>query len=275
MRIKRVIRFQTPQNDLESEVKVSADISPDISPGILEEDVQPENEISDVGFHPQEMKESTPSAFSLLKRRLEMSFSGRDSNMIGIFGMNADNVIRQIQQEPIYYNVNFLGRIEPPPTGDIYNYIAAMLLEYLQRKTVRRDDLDYERRKAFATIENIYDSAETDDMYGSLEMLQRTAMRNKRDKFILTALNQISRIDDYAALSRGGERKFLLIVELQWVDYKTLKMLSSLQSSELIIIIYSLFKLENIIDSETIRSMGGTCNIIRKFFPIGNYIRAD
>lgn len=276
MKIKRVIRFQTPQNteDVKAEVK---EVSAGINPRALEEDVQPEIGTSDVEFHSQEVEESGPSAFDQLKLQMEMVLAGRGSNMIGVFGMQADNVIGQMMQDPICHNVNFLGKIEPPPASDIYNYIAAALLEYLNQKTVGRRDLDFEKREALRTIETIYASNKPACIDVPLEVLHRTSMKAKRDSYILTALNQINRIDNYASFSRDRDDKFLLIVELelQRFDYTTLKKLSNLQSSELIIIVYSLFKLEYMVDNETEKNMGGIYNIIGKFFPAGNYIVAN
>ena len=274
MKIKRVIRFQTPQTteDIKAEVK---EVSTGVRFSASEEDVQLENGISNVDFQSQEMEESGPSAFDQLKREMEMVLAGRGSNMIGIFGMNADNVLKQMMQDPISHNVNFLGKIEPPPASDIYNYIAAILLDYLNSKTGGRRDLDFERREAFRTIESIYDSHETYGIETPLDVLHRTSMKAKRDSYILTALNQINRMDNYTSISRDRENKFLLIVELQRADYTTLKKLSNLQSLELMIIVYSIFPLEYMLDSETMNSMRGVNNIISKFFPAGNYIVAN
>ena len=275
MKIKRVIRFQIPQTteDIKAEVK---EVSAGINPRTLEEDVQPEIGTSDVEFHSQEVEESGPSAFDQLKRAMEMVLAGRGSNnMIGVFGMNADNVIGQLKRDPIFHNVNFLGKIEPPPASDIYDYIAAILLDYLNRTTVGRHDLDYEKREALRTIETIYASNKPACIDVPLEVLHRTSLKAKRDSYILTALNQISRINNYRSSSIDREDKFLLIVELEGVDYVTLKKLLNLQSSELIIIVYSLLNLEYVVDSETTRAMGGESNIIGKFFPAGNYIMAN
>ena len=274
MKIQRVIRFKKLQNteDVKAEVK---EVSTGIRFSASEEDVQPENGISHADFQSQEMEESGPSAFDQLKRDMETVLAGRGSNMIGVFGMNADNVIGQLKRDPIFHNVNFLGKIEPPPASDIYDYIAAILLDYLNRTTVGRHDLDYERREALRTIETIYASNKPACIDVPLEVLHRTSLKAKRDSYILTALNQISRINNYRSSSIDREDKFLLIVELEGVDYVMLKKLLNLQSSELIIIVYSLLNLEYVVDSETTRAMGGESNIIGKFFPAGNYIMAN
>lgn len=272
MKIERVIRFQKPQNIEDVNEAVRKVESTGIGFRTLE-DVQSRGGIPDGEFHSQVvMEKSGPSAFDQLKRRMEIVLAGRASNMIGVFGINADNVIGQMMKDPIFQNVNFLGKIEQSPGSDIYNYIAAILMDYLNQKVGGRRDLEYERREAFRTIETIYDSHETHGT--ALDVLHQTAMKAKRDSYILTALNQINRIDNYVSYSREREYKFLLIVELQKVDYVTLKRLSNLQSSELIIITYSLFKLEYALDSETMGSIGGN-NIIGKFFPAGNFIMAD
>ena len=274
MKIERVIRFQKPQNTEDVNEAVRKVKSTGIGFRTLE-DVQSRGGIPDGEFHSQVvMKKSGPSAFDQLKRRMEIVLAGRASNMIGVFGINADNVIGQMMKDPIFQNVNFLGKIEQSPGSDIYNYIAAILLDYLNRTTDGRHDLDYERREALRTIETIYASNKPACIDVPLEVLHRTSMKAKRDSYILTALNQINRIDNYVSYSREREYKFLLIVELQKVDYVTLKRLSNLQSSELIIITYSLFKLEYALDSETMGSIGGN-NIIGKFFPAGNFIMAD
>ena len=92
MKIQRVIRFKKLQNteDVKAEVK---EVSTGIRFSASEEDVQPENGISHADFQSQEMEESGPTAFDQLKRDMETVLAGRGSNMIGVFGMNADNVI--------------------------------------------------------------------------------------------------------------------------------------------------------------------------------------
>ncbi len=275
MKIQRVIRFKKIQDteDVKADLKKG---SANTSPSDLEEYTQPENDISDEELQSQGVKESGPSAFNQLKRAMEMVLSGRHSNnMIGVFGINADTVIEEMEKDSICYNINILGKIEPSPTDDIYNHIAAILLDYLGEETRGRRDLDFETKEVYSIIESIYDLSYDYDFAIPLEALHRNAMRAKRDNYILTAINRINRIANYSSFSRDRENKFLLIVELRKADYKTFSMLSKLQSSELIIIVYSLFELEYVVDSETMRKMGGKYNIIGKFFPVGNYIVAN
>ena len=276
MKINRVIRFKgrSLNKDIPKECKEVISLKNDASEYMEQEEciVYEESEPEEI------FEESGSSAFYQLKQAMEMVIAGRTSNMIGIFGIHADNVIKEMMNDSIFSNMKFLGKIgEIHPPNDIYNYIAAIMFEYLKKGLDARYDLDFERRAICRTISKIYNSPEDDYVVGApLESLVRTAKREKRDSYILTALNQISRLENYESISRRNSAdKFLLIVELQRADYMTLRKLENLQSSDLIIIAYSLFPIEYAIDSTTMQNMRGAGNIIGKFFPTGNYIVAN
>lgn len=96
----------------------------------------------------------------------------------------------------------------------------------------------------------------------------------ERDKNILSVINHINRVRNYSSFSSNRRNKFLMVVELESIDYSVLKKLSKLNSSELIIIVYSIFGITTI-NTQIKEQTQGALNGIDKFFPIENCIFAS
>lgn len=291
-KINRIIRFQGEIIETSNPEKTEEDII--ANDDVFEEDIQEDG----AGFPEWEnwrrefcmTKEDYTSKEDYIKdfgqayctekliERIEMTISGRNySNMIGVFGIHSDDIVNEACNRFINdNNISYLGKIEYSCSSDIYNEIAAVLLNFVSEHLRRQYDVDYYVREILVEIEKLYENHHVyDDFLGSpLAALSHMTQKSERDRNILSVINHINKVRNYSSYSSSQRNKFLMVVELESIDYAVLKKLSKLNSSELIIIAYSIYGIVTIntqIQAET----QGALNGIDKFFPMENCIFAS
>lgn len=260
-KIKRIIWFQDSfieEGKLEKKEK---------------EDISSNNDVLEKGEYKDYLEENETqksyNAFIKLKECIERFMSGREtSNLIGVFGIEAESIIDSVCKEQEFRDIDLLGKIEYGNSDleDIYNDISAILLGYVKKEFDMRPDIQQYREEIYRELNKIYVSHNTynEDYEIGLVALSKIALKMERDRRILSVINKINKMKNYVALSNNQRGRFLLIVEVEYLDYKILNKLSKLNSRELIIIVYSLvpdFEIEK--------------DCTHKFFSSSNYIIAN
>lgn len=278
MKINRVIRFQEDSVKEKIKQKISNQPEKDINPN---EDILVEEHYQGIEADDGETIsyiDSNNDASGELRKCVERVVAGRKtSNMIGVFGMNSDiivnNLCRNLQE--IRGNTIFVGKVEGFMTlSDVYNGIAAIFFNYLKSNYDRQYDMSYYIREAMGKLQEVYnDNYQTHNEYlDSMSALDNMVRITKRDKNLLAAINQIKQITSSLSNLRDYETKFLITVEIEKFDHKVLNMLSKLDSSDLIIIVFTMFDFN--LAKEALRNSIGNVDCMDKFFYPGNLVIA-
>ncbi len=183
----------------------------------------------------------------------------RTSNMIGVFGINADNVVNMFcRKSDSLTEKNYLGKICYSEAMDIYNFIASLLLEYVQKQLPQRWYYG-NNAELVEQIENVYVNPNEDlsNEYSTLRGLSKISKKYQRERNILGIISNLKRIDT-------GINKYFLIVELEDLNYDVLNKLSKLDNSNLVIIVHALYRTDSIDE-----------DILFKFFTYKNCIKAE
>lgn len=279
MKIRRVIRFQDDSVEEKTKQEIPKKPKKDISSNneILMEEYHEELE-EDEDNEPEIFERTSFSASSELRRCVERVVAGRSpTNMIGVFGINSDvvmsNVCRNLTE--IRDNLIFVGKIEhSSQVSDVYNNIAAMFFNYLKTSYNMQYDMDYYVREAMLELEKVYDNPQQDyyEYASPLESLSNMSRRYERDRNLLSAINRIKQIINSSSYSRNREPKFVIAVEMETIDYKALNYLSKLNSSDIVIIVFSMFDFDLV--RATLRTSFGRGDYMDKFFYPGNVVIA-
>lgn len=283
MKIRRVIRFQcdsveekTKKKNLENQEnpeKTKKDISSN-NDVLVEENLQEYSDDSE-----EYIQEIQYSASNELIRCVKRVISGRAStNMIGVFGINSDIIVNNLccNLQEVNENLIFVGQVDcTSALSDVYNNIAAIFYNYVRNNCTRRYDIEYYVREVMQDLGKIYgDYQEYDGYQTPLVSLNKIKERNERDRNLLSVINRINQIINSSSFSRNYASKFLLAIEMKELDYKTLKYLSKLNSSDLIIVVFSLYNYD--LARTTLKnSLGMDCDCMDKFFYSGNYVVAE
>lgn len=279
MKIRRVIRFQ---EDYEKEEIKQEDLKKP------KKDISSNNDIL-VKVHSQENSEDLEEdyqeipknlsyeAFYELVRCVENVVSGRSStNMIGVFGMNSDVVVNNLcnNLQEIRNNINLVGRMEYSNSfPDIYNSIAAIFLDYIKSNFNADRGMDYYIREVLMELEKVYDNPQDYYEYESpFEALSKINNRSERSRNMLSVINRIKQIKNSSSYSRNNDPKFLVIIEMESFDYKALNNLTKLNSSDLIIIVYSMLDFD--LAKKSLSNSFGGSDCMYKFFSSGNCVIA-
>lgn len=283
MKVKRVIRFQCEAIE---ENKEQENLENKEIPKSPKKDVNSNNDVLDyketikqVEYNQEseeDVQEMQYNASNELIRCVKRVVAGRAStNMIGVFGINSDVVVRNLCRDLSQVNNNliYIGQADCSMVlSDVYNNIAAMFYDYLINNFNRQYDIEYYKREVIRDLEKVYDDHQEFDGYQTpLVTLKKMNDRNERDRSLLSVINGIKRIVNSSSFSRNYEPKFLVILEVKELDYKTLKYLSKLNSSDLIIIVFSLYDYE-LARNKLKNSVKSDC--MDKFFYSGNYVTA-
>jgi len=265
MNIKRIIRFQDDFDQVKSHPKEPKDISANVN--VLKEDV-----ISTAEDESQNLQGKENKPYTRLKECIERVLIDARTNMIGVFGMNADKVVFGDCREYIYTQINYLGTIEYYKSSDIYNNIAALLLKFIEREFSTRADMKFYVSELYTEIQKIYDNHNDYYRYEpSLLALSKIYLKYERDRNILQILNRIKQLKNYLSFSESQQTKFIMIVELVEVDYDVLNKLSKLNCSDLIIIVCCTIGID-LADTILANEIGGGKDYIYKFFPNSNCV---
>lgn len=283
MKIRRVIRFQCDfveekkkQENPENQ-KILERPKKDISSNndiLVEENLQEHSEDSE-----EDIQEIQYNASNELIRCVKRVVSGRAStNMIGVFGINSDVIVNNLchNLREVSENLIFAGQADcSSALSDVYNNIAAIFYKYLRNNFTRQYDIEFYLKDVMIGLEKVYDNhQEYDEYQTTLVTLKRINERNERDRNLLSVINRIKQIINSSSFSRNYDSKFLVILELKELDYKTLKYLSKLNSSDLVIVVFSLYDYD--LARTTLRnSLGRDCDCMEKFFYSGNYVTAE
>ena len=288
MKIKRVIRFQDEisEETLKKNVSKKRDTIEMNKIDVKQNcNISEENHLQEYSndFEEEIQETENQESFSYnasdeLIRCVERVISRRRSeNLIGVFGINSDVVVNNMCQKlrNIRENVIFIGKADCSSyVVDIYNEIAAMFLNYISER-YRSHDMDYYVREVMRILESVYEGPRDyyDEYESPLTSLTRISKRYERDRNLLSAIDKIRQIGNYSSYSRGNEEKFLIAIEMETLDYKALNSLLKLNSSNLVIIVFSLLEY-NLARMSLSNSAGFGSDFMNKFFGTGNYILA-
>lgn len=277
MKFKRIIRFEDDYEKEEIKQENSKKSKKDISSNndiLLKEDLQGLFEDD------QESQENfLYNASDELERCIEKVASGRASNnMIGVFGLKSDvvtqNVCLNLNLREMRDNIIFVGQVDYSSSlSDIYNSIAAIFFNYIKSNYANQYDMQYYVREAMMALEKV---VYNDSQYyydDPLESLNNMSRKFERDKSLLSAINIVKQIINSSLFSRNRDPKFLVTIEMENFDYKVLSSLTKLNSSDLILIVFSMLDF-NLASRLLSNSIGGSDYCMDKFFGIGNYVIA-
>lgn len=271
MKINRVIRFQ--QDSVQETTKQE-------EPRKTKKDASP-NKDTLVEEYNEEQETNVQETFSynasneLIKCVQRVASERTPTNMIGVFGVNSDIVINNLCRNlsGMRQNIIFVGKVNFA-LSDVYNSIAAIFLNYIKNNYDRQYDMNYYFREVLMTLEKVYDSP--NDYYGELSPLESLSYINRiyeRDKNLLSAINRIKQIINSSSYSRNRDLKFLVNIETDKFDYKTLNSLARLNSSDLIIIVSSMFNFD-LARMSLRNSFDVKLDCMDKFFYPGNCVMA-
>lgn len=177
------------------------------------------------------------------QQSLESTLSHISSGLVGIFGMNSDEVVNNV----LYHN-NF-GRVilcpnYTSPITDIYNIIASGCLNFVREEYNRiwynfryRGSVEFSVRAVHQKLAEVYESpnSEYNDYYeDGLSSLNN--MSRDRGSILKNIFELIP-----SALELGTNVKLIFIISLEMgvINYKLLNQLSKLNSENVIFIIHS------------------------------------
>lgn len=278
MKISRVIRFEcdsveekTKQENLENKEiskKPKKDISSNNDVSVEKYSEDSEEDVQNIKF------KSSNELIRCVKRVV----AGRAStNMIGVFGINSDVIVNKLRHnlQEVSNNIIFVGQVDcSSPEVDVYNNIAAIFYNYVSTNLTKQYDIEYLLRDVISELGKIYDNhQEYDEYQTAFETLKRINNRYERDIKLLSVINRIKQIINSSSFLRNYDSKFLITIEAKELDYKILKYLSKLNSSDLIIVVFSLYDFD--LAKITLRnSLGNNYDYMDKFFYPGNYVIA-
>lgn len=271
MKINRVIRFQ--QDSVKETTKQE-------EPRKTKKDASPNKDIL-VEEYNEEKESNVQETFSynasneLIRCVQRVASERTPTNMIGVFGVNSDIVINNLCRNlsGMRQNIIFVGKVNFA-LSDVYNSIAAIFFNYIKNNYDRQYDMNYYFREVLMTLEKVYDSP--NDYYGELSPLESLSYINRiyeRDKNLLSAINRIKQIINSSSYSENRDLKFLVNIETDKFDYKTLNSLARLNSSDLIIIVSSMFNFD-FARMSLRNSFDVKLDCMDKFFYPGNCVMA-
>lgn len=281
MKIRRVIRFQEIPINEKPKQEISEKQKKDVNSN--EENLNKEclqENIEEIAENEQETEsENSYDAYNELEHYVVQVASRRTTNnMIGVFGMNSDCIANRLcsNLDEIRENIIFVGNLEySRQLPDVYNSIAAIFLNYINDNYSSRYDMGYYMRDVMLLLEKVYYNSQS-DYYDEYETpIQSLVNINKiyeRDRNLLSAINRIKQIINSSSNSRNHDPKFLVTVEMEQMDYKTLSSLTKLNSSDLIIIVTCILDYD-LAQLSLSRSVGGLQSMNKFFYP-GNYVIA-
>lgn len=181
------------------------------------------------------------SSFELLrfKNRLVELVNSRDTAIIGVFGIESDDVVNQVIGEQLNSSPKmvYLGKYEYHIGSDVYEIIAASILKFVERivRSYQYRNEEYTIQKIYAELEEIVESGRDSYEYSSgLENLELINARYTRNETVRDVFNTLQRMG-------YGIDKFVLNLEVEGnIDYRLLKELKSIISSNFIIILNTL-----------------------------------
>lgn len=191
------------------------------------------------------------------------------NNIIGVFGNRADNVVKALccNLQEMEEHIIFAGYVDYSNI-DVYNSIAAVFWDNIQENRYRKD-LEYYRRDIRNTLSRVYDDDQSgfDGGYSPIEGLMNISRRNARDKELLAAVHSMRELNNFSLHSSRRAPKFLIAIDvgMKKMDYKFLHSLEKLDSSDLIIIVYTML---NLYESTEMTQLAD------KFFETGRYVIA-
>lgn len=252
------------------------------SPGEYQEDSYQGNQYREENRN-REIRERVTS--NSLSRIISAIMEGRNSsNMIGVFGMYSEELVaselRRIE------NAYFLGYVDTTASNDLYNNVAACILNYLNRSNITNTGRldDYEARSLMMKLSEIYYDETEEDYFGydSFERLRMISDKHDRNKKIINVIrllkDYMSNRNRYYNYDRNN-RKFIMVIQIddRSFSYDILRKLSSLKSQDLVIITTTILPIE--LAKVTLKnSVGNTTNgaeLMERFFNIGNIIEAN
>lgn len=274
MSFNRVIRFQddSAQNPKKQvNIRTKNSNSSNNETLVVEQENQLEDEYEIENTENEEtVLERINSATARLKSCIEVITSGRnDNNMIGVFGMNSDVAINNVLSlEEMKDNLLFLGKIEI--TSDVYVDIGESLLAYARNKRGYEvsEVLHYE---IVFIMEGIYASSDDENAmhYAGINAPLKIFAKPVRHKYLLNIIDAVRRRQNYRSYSNS---RIVIALEMQKFEYETLNMLAKLNSSDLVIIVFSMLNFDmarmSLRDSSNVDCMS-------KFFDSMNCVNAN
>ena len=207
-------------------------------------------------------------AYEELKDTVQnVMFDRQTSNMIGIFGENADNAVKMLYRESgILTKENELGYTLYGKGIDIYDRIAADLESYIQKQFSTSWYFSI-----YYLIQHVYSDPKKEP-YSEYE--------DEKSKMRLQVIRQCQRAMDILEFIskiklKGKIDKYFIIVELHNVDCDVLYKLSKLNDSNLVIIVHCDQSISTINKYMSYNIYGDyRMDVISKFFKYTNCIEA-
>lgn len=230
--------------------------------------------------HGQELERHTQRTISVRgntpTEQLRSCIERASSGLIGVFGMNSDNVVNEVLRQVQYNRSGDFYVIHPSRliVDDVFTMFASSMLSFLEQETGYRDDW---QRAAYRIINDIGVGESDFDFYDyGLTRLSRVSQRLERPQKCRELIDFIKN------QRRMHNAKFIWNIEIDIgrLDYMILSKLSQIASQDLIIIVNTLGTLD--FEVGNIGAMVGHGNpnetgygVLHKYMGFQEIIRAD
>lgn len=208
-----------------------------------------------------------------LIRSIERSLRNpTDCNLIGIFGMNSDNLLYEAFGE-LRYNSNIILLDRTYLMEDAYTMFAAMMLKFAE-ENLSRNTNRWITNQILRYIREIGPNREDNYYYDGLSALSALSQRLDRGKKCKELIQFMKRELNYSPATR-----FVWNIEIGigHLTYDLLRQLSDIASEDLLIIVNSLGSatLETRMLANSVGDPGSGYNLLQKFFSYDNLIYCD
>lgn len=240
MKIKRVIRFQCNQ----------------IKENFQENSNNSEENIQEIQYN---------ASNELIKCVKKTMAEGKYPNMIGFFGSNANVIVNNFCHDlgELSDNLVFIGQADgSSPLSDGYREIVNIFCNYIENirwnSCISREDIETCKRIVLMNFENVYNCD-----------VKRIGL------YMLNIINIIKELIDSSTSSKNHDSKLLVTIEMKELNYNVLNNLFKLKSSDLIIVIFSLYNYDLVrIAFENSFGKNHYCMDMDTFFT-GNYVMTE
>lgn len=169
------------------------------------------------------------------------------SELVGVFGMNSDNIVYETIENMHNRKSEFMGYIDMKVFGeDVYNGIASCLLkkmqEYCRENNYFSSPTREERERIYSLLSDTFQRGSREDylIENPLLKLRRLEERQQRHKVLIEAIKM------FRQTFYNTNKKFIFVISVntQFINYQMIQMLSKILDSGIIIIIQSLLDFE-------------------------------
>lgn len=183
--------------------------------------------------------------------------------MIGVFGMYSDNVVREVIDH-VRTPCTYIGHVEIS-INDVYSHIASALYNHYNKNSYYLGRTNIDTRRTFLEKVSMVNRVAIMGVSAeSVDLLQASTDRQRMDEYLREAAKIYKNL-----WSMPEEAKLLFWLDFgaEPIEYKTLKKLYNIQSPDIVIIVSSLYKIDTNVEFISAECNGSGRMLLNKVVP--------